>query len=348
MTLPARIRRAIVEGRQNEVMYHVGRPGEDGFTERILAAWGVDGHNSHTNICSSAARAGYHLWMGCDRPSPDYANADVILLISAHLESGHYFNPHAQRIIEAKKAARRSSSSTRACRTRPRMRTTGWPPYPGSEAAILLAIANHLIRTGRYHREFVRRWWNWQEYLAARHPGAEQTFEDVRDDPPGAVSRLHVRSTPRPSRVSTPAVIARVAEAVAARRHAAGDAQLAQRLVRQPRRMADCALPVPAERAHRRRRAPTGGVYPNAWNKFVPKPIHLPPHPPKWNDLTWPLEYPLALNEMSFLLPHFLKDGRAGSTCTSRASTIRSGPILTASAGSRSSPTSSSSACTSP
>ena len=84
-------------------MYHVGRPGEDGFTERVLAAWGVDGHNSHTNICSSGGRAGYAFWMGFDRPSPDYANAKVIFLISAHLESGHYFNPHAQRIIEGRR-----------------------------------------------------------------------------------------------------------------------------------------------------------------------------------------------------------------------------------------------------
>ena len=35
-----------------------------------------------------------------DRPSPDHANARVILLVSSHLETGHYFNPHAQRIIE--------------------------------------------------------------------------------------------------------------------------------------------------------------------------------------------------------------------------------------------------------
>ena len=95
--IAGRISKAIRDGRQNEVMYHVGRPGEDGFTERVLAAWGVDGHNSHTNICSAAARAGY------DRPSPDHANARVILLISVHLESGHYFNPHAQRILEGKK-----------------------------------------------------------------------------------------------------------------------------------------------------------------------------------------------------------------------------------------------------
>ena len=42
----------------------------------------------------------------------------------------------------------------------------------------------------------------------------------------------------------------------------------------------------------------------------MPRPIHTPPHPQEWNELTWPLEYPLAMNEMSFLLPHFLKEGR--------------------------------------
>ncbi|MCB0966631.1 MAG: molybdopterin-dependent oxidoreductase, partial [Ilumatobacter sp.] len=91
----AQVRGAIADGRTNEVMYHVGRPGEDGYTERVLKAWGVDGHNSHTNICSSNARIGYQSWMGHDRPSSDYANAEVIFLISSHLETGHYFNPHA-------------------------------------------------------------------------------------------------------------------------------------------------------------------------------------------------------------------------------------------------------------
>ena len=57
-TLAARIRKAIVEDRKTEVMYHVGRPGHDGYVERVLQAWGVDGHNSHTNVCSAAARLG--------------------------------------------------------------------------------------------------------------------------------------------------------------------------------------------------------------------------------------------------------------------------------------------------
>ncbi len=68
--LAARIRAAITENRRNEIMVHLGRPGEDGYTERVLASWGVDGHNSHTNVCSSGGRTGFQFWMGIDRPSP--------------------------------------------------------------------------------------------------------------------------------------------------------------------------------------------------------------------------------------------------------------------------------------
>ena len=50
--------------------------------------------------------------------------------------------------------------------------------------------------------------------------------------------------------------------------------------------------------------------FPNAWNKFVPRPIYTPPHPKMWNETTWPREYPLSMHELSFLLPHLLKDGR--------------------------------------
>jgi hypothetical protein len=77
--------------RNNEDCLSRWRPGHEGYANRVLQAWGVDGHNSHTNICSSGARFGYNIWYGYDRPSPDHANAKVILLISAHLESGHYF-----------------------------------------------------------------------------------------------------------------------------------------------------------------------------------------------------------------------------------------------------------------
>jgi anaerobic selenocysteine-containing dehydrogenase len=153
--------------RRDGIMYHVGRPGEDGYTNRCIQAWGVDGHNSHTNICSSGARFGYYLWGAFDRPSPDHANARVILLISSHLETGHYFNPHAQRIIEGK------MDGAKLITFDPRLSNTAslsdvWlPTWPGSEQTVLLSIANYLIQNDLYDREFVRRWVNWEETLQA-------------------------------------------------------------------------------------------------------------------------------------------------------------------------------------
>ncbi len=306
--ISGRIRQAIVEKRPNEVMYHVGRPGEDGFTERIIANWGVDGHNSHTNICSSSARAGYQFWTGIDRPSPDHANAKVILLISSHLEAGHYFNPHAQRVMEGKKAGaklivfdvRLSNTATHAdC----------WvAPIPGSEAAILLAVANHLIQHDLYNREFVRRFWNWEEYLAAEHPEAERGFASFE----AILKTLYASYTfdfaARESGVEVERIaeVARLVGTAGTRlsthnwRSAAsgneGGWQVARTLF-----LLNALLGAVATE---------GGTHPNAWNKFVPKPIVLPHHPEQWNDLTWPAEFPLSMNEMSFLLPHFLKEGR--------------------------------------
>jgi anaerobic selenocysteine-containing dehydrogenase len=53
-----------------------------------------------------------------------------------------------------------------------------------------------------------------------------------------------------------------------------------------------------------------GGTSMNSWNKFVPKPISTPPPLETWNELHLPHEWPLAMYEMSFLLPHFLQEGR--------------------------------------
>ncbi len=362
-TIAGRIRKAIVEDRRDEIMYHVGRPGEDGFTERILAAWGVDGHNSHTNICSSGAREGYQLWMGLDRPSPDHANAKVILLISAHLESGHYFNPHAQRVIDGKTSGaklivfdtRLSNTATHADHY--------ISPYPGSEAAILLSIANYLIQNNLYNREFVRRWWNWEEYLGSefrvssfesdKQPRSGEIFID-RESPNSLRSRQnagHFVETEEDSSGSAKSInISRL------RREEISSFDDFEQLLKEL--YAEYTFEFAAEESgvdaavleeiaklvatagtrfssHNWRSATAGishgwsvartlfminsllgavatkgGVFPNAWNKFVPKPIYSPPHPRMWNEKTWPREFPLAMHEMSFLLPHFLKEGR--------------------------------------
>jgi len=307
--IAGRIRQAIIDDRRDEVVYHVGRPGEDGFAERFLLAWGVDGHNSHTNICSSGARLGYTLWGGYDRPSPDYANAKVVLLLSSHLETGHYFNPHAQRIMEAK-----HEGSAKLVVIDPRMSNTAshadlWlAPWPGSEAAILLAVASHLLQTGRIDRDFIHRWVNWSTYLQRLHPDAPHDFETflakLTEDYAEYTFELAAEEAQVPvEKIRELAeIIATSGSALSAhiwRSAAAGNLggwQVARSLFFLNVLTGSVGTP--------------GGTSPNGWNKFIPHGFDMPAGHDVWNELLWPAEYPLSTNEMSILLPHLLHDGR--------------------------------------
>jgi len=304
----ARIRTAIVENRRHELMYHVGRPGEDGYANRVLQAWGVDGHNSHTNICSSSARLGHFLWTGADRPSPDYARARTILLLSSHLEAGHYFNPHAQRIIEGQSRGatlivmdpRLSNSSAKA--------DLWLPARPGTEGALLLAIVKWLVEHRRYNRPFVERWVNWEAYLDACRPDLPKTFESFEQALVDEYSTFTPEYAEAEAGVPAHQVI-RAAEAIAdagtafathSWRAAAAGHLWGWQITRCLYLLVVLTGAVGAR----------GGVNLHKANKFVPEHPNPAPPPDHWNELLFPREYPLAFHEMSFLLPHFLKEGR--------------------------------------
>ncbi len=314
--------------RRDGIMYHVGRPGEDHFANRTITAWGVDGHNSHTNICSAGARLGYSAWSGADRPSPDYAHARATLLVSAHLESGHYFNPHAQRIIEGKKkGAKLVCFDPRLSNTA--ARSDVWlPTWPGSEPAVLLAMANHLLQTGQWDRAFVKDWVNWKDTLAA--------IPSFATDP--AVKRIGAEAAER--RAATGAWdfedfdrFLRATYAEFTFERAAREAQVPAERIREAAEIVANAGDRVA--GHTWRSATMGneggwqvarclfflsvltgsvgtkgGTSLNSWNKFVPKPPTQPPAFNAWNELHLPPEWPLAMYEMSFLLPHFLEEER--------------------------------------
>ena len=303
-----RIRKAILDGRQNEIMYHVGRPGYERAMDRVLQAWGIDGHNSHTNICSSGARMGYQIWQGYDRPSPDHANARFILLLSAHLEAGHYFNPHAQRIIEGKMAGSKIAVMD------PRLSNTAavgdyWlPTRPGSEVAVLLAMAKVILDEESYDASFLRRWVNWEAYLKARHPEEAPTFDNFI----AALKSEYARFTPefaaKESGVS-PEMIVDVAREIgrAGSRFAAHNWRGASSgnlggwsVARALHFLSVLAGAV----------GTVGGTMPSAWSKYSPRFWEEPPAQKFWNELSFPKEYPFSCYEMSFLLPHFIKEGR--------------------------------------
>ncbi|MDP6932945.1 MAG: molybdopterin-dependent oxidoreductase, partial [Myxococcota bacterium] len=322
--------RASRQTRRDGIMYHVGRPGEDHYTNRLITAWGVDGHNSHTNICSAGARCGYFMWSGADRPSPDHAHARTILLVSSHLEAGHYFNPHAQRIIEAKK------DGAKIITFDPRLSNTAsksdvWlPTWPGSETVVLLAVANHLLQHDLHDREFMRRWVDWRGFLEGiadpiSHSGlpAEQrdavlgalpadgeapTFEHFER----ALKALYRDYTFERAARESQVPVDRIEEtarcvAMAGDRLATHTWRSASIGNRGGWQVARCLFLLNVLTGSV---GTQGGTSLNSWNKFVPKPYRKPPPFEAWNELHLPHEWPLAMYEMSFLLPHFLEEGR--------------------------------------
>lgn len=300
----AKIRAAIVEGRKTEVMYHVGRPGHDGYMDRVLQSWGVDGHNSHTNVCSAAARLGYALWSGADRPSPDHENAKFMLLISSHLETGHYFNPHAQRIVEGQmRGAKIAVIDVRLSNTA--SRADYWlAPWPGTEAFLLLSMAHVLLAEDLVDRKYLEDWTNWRDYLRARRPDAAPTFAGFLEQlkleyasftPEAAEAECGV---PRDRIVTVARHIGAAGSAFASHvwRSAASGNEGGWQVARCLSFLTVLVGAVGAK----------GGTNPNSSDKFVPPPFLKPPPQDVWSDLLYPKDWPLSHHELSFLLPHLM------------------------------------------
>lgn len=316
--IAGRIRKCILEDRRDEITYHVGRPGEDEYTERVLKTWGIDGLSSHTNVCSSGGRTGYAFWMGMDRPSPDYTNARFILMMSAHLESGHYFNPNAQRIIEAQqKGTKIAVIDTRLSNTA--SKADYWlSPWPGTETAMLLAMANELIQSERFNLEFVRQWVNWQELLADR-----AYLQDLKQ-------RGFLQTIPETQTFSDFVLVLKQIYGAYTPEWAAEECGVSAKMIRQVANEIAQAGSAFASNIWRNAAAghrggwmitrslmflnvlmgavgEPGSMLPNAWVKFVPTRNSMPKPIREWNENHWPREFPLSFFEMSFCLPHILK-----------------------------------------
>jgi anaerobic selenocysteine-containing dehydrogenase len=340
------IRKAIVEGRKTEVMYHVGRPGHDGYMDRVLQSWGVDGHNSHTNVCSAAARLGYALWTGADRPSPDHENAKFILLLSSHLETGHYFNPHAQRIIDGKlKGAKLAVVDVRLSNTAS-MADWWLAPWPGTEALMLLSMAYVILDEGLSTTAPSSRSGSTGASISIGHIPASRRASSASSPRSSRATRTRRRPKAAEECGVAAETIVTVARAIGAAgsafashvwRNAASGNEGGWQVARTLQFLSALVGAI----------ASKGGTNMNTQDKFVPAPFLKPPPQQVWNELLYPREWPLSHHELSYLLPHFLLEGRAKLAVLLHARLQPGlGPIPTAWCGSACCATSPRSSCT--
>ena len=132
-------------------------PAMSGFIiERILHAWGIDGHNSHTNVCSAGARAGYAFWSGY---RPAVAGSRQRALHPA--AQSRIWKPATTSIRTRSGSSKAKMRGAKICVIDTRLSNTAskadyWmATWPGTEAAILLAMGN-VHSAGRSVRSRVR------------------------------------------------------------------------------------------------------------------------------------------------------------------------------------------------
>jgi len=119
---------------------------------------------SHTNLCSAGARLGNASWTDMDRNSPDYFNAKLIVLHGKGVlgDTGHYLMSHGPRAAVARfRGAKVISVREKYFHTD--LLADYWvAAWPGTEAALWLAVANVLVNElNAANWDFVKRWWNW-------------------------------------------------------------------------------------------------------------------------------------------------------------------------------------------
>jgi anaerobic selenocysteine-containing dehydrogenase len=159
-----------------------------------------------------------------------------------------------------------------------------------------------------YNESYLRDWVNWQQYLEKDLPDVAVTFENFI----GALKDVYQEYTPEFAANESGAsakMIVEVARQIgragtrfsAHNWRSAGSGNLGGWAVARCLHFLNVLTGSVGT---------VGGTSPSAWNKFKPNFFDKPPAQKFWNELHFPNEYPLAHYEMSFLLPHFLKEGR--------------------------------------
>ncbi|MCX6077260.1 MAG: molybdopterin-dependent oxidoreductase, partial [Campylobacterales bacterium] len=151
---------------KKSVMFHIGRPNENGFVPAIWHTLGLDSYNSHTNICSANGRTPTMHWANDDRTSPDWANAKLIFLNSSHAaDAGHYFQQSASFIADARQKGAKLVVMDPRLSNSAGMADLWIAAWPGTEAAIYLYLVQRMLSEDKVNKAFVKKWLNWEVML---------------------------------------------------------------------------------------------------------------------------------------------------------------------------------------
>ena len=152
------------EGRPDKFMFHYGRmKGSDGkiIKSYFLASVGTKTIGNHTSICESCKWTAHELTWGAHYDNWDTDNTNYILNFGSNVLEAHTNHiPQSQRITKA--LARGSKMVTFDVRlSNTAAKSTEWVPIiPGTDLAVVLAMCNVILESGKYDREFIENYTN--------------------------------------------------------------------------------------------------------------------------------------------------------------------------------------------
>lgn len=314
------------------VMFHVGRPNENGFTGKFWETLNTDAFNSHTNICSSGGRTPTIQWANDDRTSPDWANAKLVFLNSSHAaDAGHYFQQAAGHIADARKKGAKLVVMDPRMSNSAGMADLWIAAWPGTEPTIYLYLVQRMLQEDKVNKEFVRKWFNWEVMM------------DNKDYLNFMVKKGYISALPKDNSFDSYMDMLKEMYAPYTLDYAVKESHVPAYKLEKLYEMflwADTSIASYFWRATaagnrggwvsgrtgylalglRGAIGPKGGTFFHHWHVIsvagkggaatvgqgarganVPK-VDV------WNELTWPPEWPLSTYEMSYLLPHLLTD----------------------------------------
>ncbi len=317
---------------KKSVMFHVGRPNENGFTGKVWHTLGSDAFNSHTNICSSGGRTPTIQWANDDRTSPDWANAKLVFLNSSHAaDAGHYFQQSASFIADARK------KGARLVVLDPRMSNSAgmadlWiAAWPGTEPVLYLYLANRILQENNVDKRFVKKWLNWE------------VFMDNEDYLKFMVEKNYIAKLPEDNSFESFLLVLKELYAPYTLEYAVKETRVPAYKLEKLYEMFIWAGDAISSYFWRATAAGNRGGWMSGRAGYLPialrgaigtkggtffhhfhvisvagkggsatrgqgkRGVNIP-KVDVWNELTWPPEWPLSTYEMSYLLPHLLSD----------------------------------------
>ncbi len=158
-----RIRKAMDEGKPEEVAIQIGRSRLGEEMGRFLNAVGSPSLFNHRALCSSNKRAANYVSLGeTDWESGDFANSKYILNFGANVYEAHQGAIHAcKRIIQGRydNGAKFVYFDVRLSNTAGRA-DEWFCPTPGSDGAIALAMGNAIMMAGKHNAKWLDTWSN--------------------------------------------------------------------------------------------------------------------------------------------------------------------------------------------